>query len=145
MIPTKYNYLYTFNKILLVYALADCHLLTINIMEIFPADYSAARCYKKKKKKKHIHYTLLKCRGPNPLCIPSPSPFLPLPPPLSLSLSLSHPMPTSCGHCFTVATHHLHLHVVIVSNGLFSLSGSNQEKTAWSSRKVIVLGLTTSL
>ena len=41
-IPTKYNHLYTFNKILLIYALADSHLLTINIMEIFPADYSAA-------------------------------------------------------------------------------------------------------
>ena len=44
-IPAKYNYHYTFNKILLIYALADWRLLTINSMEISPADYSAARCY----------------------------------------------------------------------------------------------------
>ena len=43
-IPAKYYYNYTFNKILLIYALAECHLLTINKMEISPADYNAARC-----------------------------------------------------------------------------------------------------
>ena len=48
-IPAKYNYHYTFNTILLVYSLADWHLLTINSMEISPADYNAAKCYKNNK------------------------------------------------------------------------------------------------